>query len=337
MKVTTSRPVPTTTILHSIAAAAYAHSAMTSAPASTSKISCSKFYFEWKGHGIDDLVKFRDITLSERPGKPIIYLAGDSSLDNKYWVNRSIGDNQEQVPEIYRKALKDPVDPKPDVAYWTNHFLADRATCINTAVEESMLRERDNTLLPHDEFIRDNIRANDILIVSVGANDVALKPNTLTIRHMLELAWLTPRRSLENGTANSLSYFKHMFGAQIQDYISRLTAKTKPRAVIACMIYFPLESGLGQTSWADTQLKALGYNSFPGQLQAAIRAMYEIATKKIRIEGTHVVPCALFEVLNGKDAGDYTARVEPNAAGGKKMAEQFVKFVDGILGDGNAS
>jgi hypothetical protein len=297
----------------------------------TAKISSSRFYIEWKGHPISDLTTFRDITLAERPDKPIIYLAGDSSLDNKYWVDRSCTSVAGAIPDIYHKALNDPA-PKPDVALWMNHILGDRATCINTAVEESLLRDRDDTLLPQDEFIRDNIRPSDILIVSVGANDVALRPNNSTIRHMLQLAWLTSRSSLEDRSASSLTYFKQLFRTKIQDYVIQLTEKTKPRAVIVCMIYFPLESGLGQRSWADTQLKALGYNSYPGQLQAAIRALYEIATKEIRVRGTRVVPCALHEVLDGKTAGDYTARVEPNEEGGRKMAVRFCGLVDGVLG-----
>ncbi|KAF1846455.1 uncharacterized protein K460DRAFT_431497 [Cucurbitaria berberidis CBS 394.84] len=297
---------------------------------SNPQVNCSKFYFEWQGHPIQDLTKFRNITLAQRPDKPIVYLAGDSSLDNKYWVKSFSKDIAAETPDIYKKTFQTP-RPKPDVAFWINHLLDDRATCINTAVEASMLRDRDDKLLPHDEFICDNIRAEDVLIVSVGANDIALKPLAYTIRHMLQLAWLTPRTSLENGSAWSLSYFKHMFGTKIRDYIIRLTAKTKPRAVIVCMIYFPLEWGLGQESWADVQLKALGYNSYPNQLQTAIRAMYEVATKEIKVEGTEIVPCALHEVLDGKDANDYTARVEPNEEGGRKMAIRFVELLDEIL------
>ena len=296
-----------------------------------SKINCSRFYFEWKGHPISDLKRFRDIALAERPGKPIIYLAGDSSLDNKYWVDRVCQEGSEDVPKVYEKMFNGAIALKPDVAFWMNHLLKDRATCINTALEESMLRERDDGLLPHDEFIRDNIRENDILIVSIGANDVVLKPQLATILHMLLLAWLTPRKFLESEIAWSLRHFKHVFGRKTQQYIARLTAKTKPRAVVPCMIYFPLEDGLGQTSWADVQLKALGYNSYPNQLQAAIRAMYRIATKKIQIDGTEVVPCALFEVLNGKRVEEYTARVEPNGEGGKKMAERFMDLMESFL------
>jgi hypothetical protein len=275
----------------------------------TGPINTARFYFEWKGHHIDDLVQFRDIVLKERPKKPIIYLAGDSSLDNKFWLHKSIEELSVDVPTIYFKAFNN-AKPKADVAFWMNHLLAERATCINTAVEESMLRDRDEQLLPHDEFIRDSIRSEDVLIVSVGANDVALKPLPRTVFHMARLAWFTSQKSLENLSAGSLSYFKDMFGTKVQDYISRLTAKTKPRAVVVCMIYFPLEAHFEQKSWADRQLALLGYTSHPGQLQAAIRAMYECATKQIKVDGTEIVPCALHEVLDGKTLDDYTDRVE---------------------------
>ncbi|KAF3044923.1 hypothetical protein E8E11_006705 [Didymella keratinophila] len=296
--------------------------------ANLGKINRSRFYFEWKGHQIQDLVSFHAITTAERSTRPIVYLAGDSSLDNKYWVNN----DQEvdiEVPDIYTHTLDKPT-PKPDVAFWMNHLLGDRATCINTAVEESMLRQRDEGLLAHDKFIRDNIRPEDVLIVSVGANDIALRPLPCTIRHMLQLAWATPRSSLEEGTASSLKYFNHMFCDKVQDYVDHVTARTRPRAIIICMIYYPLESGLGQSSWADTQLKALGYNTWPGQLQTAISTLYRTATQKIKIEDTRVVPCALHEVLDGKTAKDYTARVEPNEEGGRKMAKRFVELLDTI-------
>jgi hypothetical protein len=296
----------------------------------TRKINPSRFYFQWKGHPLSDLVRFRAIALAERPNTPIVYLAGDSSLDNKYWLHKSVEEIGIDVPAIYAETLESP-RPKPDVSFWLNHFLGERATCINTAVEESMLRERDQNLLSHDEFVRDNIRQQDVLIVSIGANDIALRPLPSTVRHMLQLAWLTSRKSLENGTAWSLPYFEQIFGAKVKDYITRITATTKPRVVIVCMIYFPLEAQFGQKSWADMQLKALGYNSHPEQLQTAIRAMYEKATKQIKIDGTEIVPCALHEVLDGKNADDYTARVEPNHEGGRKMAVRFMEVLDRVL------
>ncbi|KAJ4990569.1 hypothetical protein SVAN01_04016 [Stagonosporopsis vannaccii] len=294
-----------------------------------SKINRSRFYFEWKGHQIQDLTTFHTITTAQRLDTPIIYLAGDSSLDNKHWVNSN--DPLVEVPDIYQRTLDKPT-PKHDVAFWMNYLIGDQATCINAAVEESMLRQRNQDLLAHDRFIRDNIRPQDVLIVSVGANDIALRPLPCTIRHMLQLAWATPRSSIEKGTASSLKYFKHMFGTQVQEYVDRMTAKIRPQAIIICMIYYPLESGRGQQSWADTQLKALGYNTWPGQLQTAIGTLFRVATCNIRIEGTEVIPCALHEVLDGKTVDDYTARVEPSEEGGKKLANKFVELLNDIWG-----
>jgi hypothetical protein len=302
------------------------------------KINAARFYFEWSGHPIADLASFHATTLVERQDKPIIYLAGDSSLDNKAWLHKSVSELGADIPDIYSHVFSNTTtcaaQPKPDVAFWMNSLFGSRATCINTAVEATMLRDRDEQLLPHDTFIRDNLRPQDILIVSVGANDIALRPLPMTIFHMLQLAWLTPRKLLEYHYAPSLPYFAHLFGAKVQDYITRLTAITKPRAIIVCMIYFPLEAQFKQQSWASHQLRALGYNSFPGQLQAAIRAMFELATRKIVVPGTEVVPCALHEVLDGKSEGDYTARVEPNHEGGRKMAERFVEILEGVVGGG---
>ncbi|XP_014562604.1 hypothetical protein COCVIDRAFT_32507 [Bipolaris victoriae FI3] len=309
---------------------------MTSETDETSKIDSGKFYNEYKGHPISDLTKFRDITLAERPDKPIIYLAGDSSLDNKFWLKERIsaGDDASAIPSIYHSTLASPITLIPDVAYWLNSALSTRATCINTAIEESLLRSRDSDLLPHDAFIRSNIRPNDILVVSVGSNDIALNPTVETSAHMFQLAWLTPRKSIEDGSAWGLPYFRNMFGTKIQEYIACLTEETKPRAVIVCMIYFPLESGKGQQGWADGKLKVLGYERDPGQLQAAIREMYRSATEEIKVEGVEVLPCALFEVLDGKDAADYVERVEPSTEGGRKMAEEFVRVLEGVLGEG---
>jgi hypothetical protein len=282
------------------------------------KINPLPFYAEWSGHPVSDLHIAHQLIRAARPERSIVYLVGDSSLDNKAWVP-SNGPGGEAlpgpVPDIYNIFLTRPV-PKPDVAYFLNQQLGEKASVINAAVEASLLKQRETNLLPHDEFVRDHIQSEDVLIVSVGSNDIALSPTPATMRHMLQLAWLTPRSSIEKGTASSLGYFRAMFGAQVHSYISRLVDKQKPRAVIVCMIYYPLEAGAtSQSSWADTQLRALGYGLFPAQLKTAIQQIYESATAKLQVEGTTVIPCALYEALDGKMDEDYVARVEPSVTG----------------------
>jgi hypothetical protein len=295
------------------------------------KINASKFYHEYKGHRVADLQKFHALTRELRPEKPIVWLAGDSSLDNKYWVPGSGAGGDPlpvEVPTIYEEVLEPP-KPKPDVAFWMNHVMGEKMTCINTSIEESMLRERDNGLLAQDKFICDNIQKEDVLVVSVGGNDIAYSPTVVTIWHLLRLAWFTRRVSIENGTAASLPYFKGLFKTKTQDYISRLISVTKPRTVIVCMIYYPLESKYKQKSWADLSLMALGYNWWPGQLQAAIRKMYEMGTREVEVQGTTVLPCPLFEVMDGTRKEEYVDRVEPGVKGGMVMAKKFVAMLDG--------
>jgi hypothetical protein len=85
-----------------------------------------------------------------------------------------------------------------DIAYWLNKHLVDRRqghrmVAVNGAVEESTVGDRACcNLLPQDRFIRDNITENDTLIVSVGGNDIALKPAPCTIVNMLLLARCMP-------------------------------------------------------------------------------------------------------------------------------------------------
>ena len=297
----------------------------------TSTISSQRFYSEYKGHRVSDLANFHAITTAERSGKPIVYLAGDSSLDNKYWLPSAATLTDVPTPAIYTATL-DGQRLKEDVAFWLNHFLGSNATALNAAVEASLLRERETCLLRHDAFIRDNIRSEDILIVSVGANDIAMAPNARTVLNMLLLSWMTPLSSIRKGTAWCLRYFVNMFKTDVERYISRLVERTRPLAVIACMIYYPLETQAAvQQSWADIPLKAMGYNRSPAHLQAAIASMYELATRKIQVAGVEVIPVPLYETMNGKDAEDYVQRVEPSVEGGRKMATQLDNVIHSLL------
>ncbi|EGX89558.1 hypothetical protein CCM_07810 [Cordyceps militaris CM01] len=297
------------------------------------KIDTARFYFEYKGHPIEDVATFLDITTTHRPGAPIVYLAGDSSLDNKYWLPAGHG-APDCVPAIYQLALH-PARPKCDVAFWLNRRLGARATALNLAVEASLLRERHGSsalLLAHDAFIRDHMTADDVLVVSVGANDIALRPTARTVLHMLWLAWLTPLSSIRSGRACALRYFVRMFRAQTEAYVEKLVAARRPRAVVVCMIYYPLEARAGlPPSWADRALAALGYDSRPERLQAGIRQLYEQATRKIQIEGVQVRTCALFEAMDGKNVEDYEERVEPSVEGGRKMAELLGPLIEQVL------
>ncbi|CEP00545.1 SGNH hydrolase-type esterase domain-containing protein [Plasmodiophora brassicae] len=252
-----------------------------------------------------------------RRASSIVFLAGDSSLDNKYWITGP--DRHREAAGAYADVLAPPVQVA-DVAY---HLTAHGASALNCAVEESALADRERKLLPQDEFIRDHIGPNDVLVVSVGGNDIALKASASTKWNMCLLVYVNSLAALsdpvKSATCRGMPHFLDMFGRRLQAYIEKLTAKARPKKTVVCMIYYPDERQSG--GWADGVLNVLKYNTEPQRLQHAIKAAFEHAVSKIRIDGTDVIPLPLYAVLDGKDTDDYVARVEPSGQGGRKMAD----------------
>lgn len=266
------------------------------------KVRSSDFYGEFHGHRVKDLQCLHPAL--RKTSDSLIWTAGDSSLDNKYWF-------QDERPSVgaYANVLDPPIS-NADVTYWLN-FLSEQRTressgeperraAINTAVEATTLNERTFQLRPQDEFLRENIQPNDILVVSVGGNDVALAPLPCTIVSVLSLTCFplsVLKRSFtivtlpcddycygcgpsllscSGGCPPCLGYMAHLFGTRVQKYIELLTAKTKPKKILVCMIYYLDENPVA--SWAGPALSALGYNRNPEKVQMAIQKFFTEAT-----------------------------------------------------------
>ena len=335
----------------------------TSTTSTTNMIKGPSFYGEYHGHKVDHL----EILLPalRETSDSLIWTAGDSSLDNKYWFS----DHRPAVG-AYRQVLEPPATMNADVNYWLNYLAEEKraqvqtqtattttrtpvVAAINTAVEATTVNERTHRLRPQDIFLRDNIRTEDTLVVSIGGNDVAMKPMPCTICSVLSVVnmplWCLEQSSCvcasppcdehfsgcgPVATASCacafppcIGYTTHLFGTRIQRYIEKLTAKTSPKRILVCMIYYPEENP--SPSWAGTALRSLGYDKNPERLQWFIRRMFVEATSKIRIHNSKdVVPVPLFEVLDGKTREDYVARVEPSPEGGRKMAEYILRIIE---------
>lgn len=294
--------------------------------------------------------------LEESGCKSFVWLAGDSSLDNKHWLfsnkfNPKVMFDEASCADAvngYETILEPPRVPR-DVCFWLNKGLeaeykgaGHRVCAVNTAVEESTLGQRvddDNAqLLLQDEFLRDHLSENDILIVDVGGNDVALRPTKATGINMAILLYLSctpiirwfscafaPYLGCYCGFPLGLGYFVNMFKNKTAAYVEKLIEKRKPKKVIVCMLYYLDESPSG--GWADGVLSMLGYDKNPAKLQAVIKRVFELGTSKISLPGVEVVPFPLFQALDGKDPNDYLERVEPSVQGGRKMAEALLQEI----------
>ena len=280
----------------------------------THKLDSKKFYSTEHGHNIVDL-KFLKRSLSNNGCERFIYFAGDSSLDNKLWIKE------------YNKCVKyapmlSPPSAKEDICFWLNKFLLENKsdlTAINTAVEASTLHQRRKKLLKQDEFIQQNIKPNDILIVSVGGNDLAKQSTVKTKYHMAKLLLSS---NIEE--SDSFKFLVKLFKDQVQDYINDLTKLHTPKYIIVCSVYFPALHGSG---WADGMLSLMDYKKNYKKIHKIIRHIYEAATKKIEILFSTVIPIPLFDILDFKESSDYVDRVEPSSKGGRKIAEKFVEKI----------
>lgn len=284
------------------------------------KINSYNFYNEYRGHKISHLNTLLH-GLKQIGIKNYIYLAGDSSLDNKFWLFGK----KEYAVNGYEYIL-DPPDMKPDISYYMNALLTDSNYCvINTAIEESTLTCRDDSLLPQDVFIQKNITDEDILIVSVGGNDIALHPSMTTLWNMALMMYCNTRETIKKGPASAwgMKHFINLFKTDIEKYIKRLIGDRRPHKIIVCMIYYPDEQSGG---WADRTLGLLGYDNNPEKLQTAIRTIFKYATSQIIIDGCQVIPCPMYKILDGKNPLDYIQRVEPSTTGGEKLAKEFVRL-----------
>jgi len=276
---------------------------------SKSKIA-NKYYDEYHGHKVKLLEQLRH-HLVEQGYNRFIYLAGDSSLDNKYWI-----DDYSECPK-YKHIIP---QCKQDVCFWLNQKLKrnKKTVVINCAVEESTIEDRhDDRLLPQDEFIASHITSKDVLIISVGGNDIALKPTFSTMAH-LALLMLCPTALLKYHP--SYKYFVNFVKNGIQNYIDQLCVYEKPSKIIVSGIYYPCVVGTG---WADGLLQYTGYNVYPYKAQALIREIYSEAIGCM----PDIIYVPLYEVLDCYCEEDYVARVEPSSQGGRKMASAFKKHI----------
>lgn len=285
----------------------------------------NNFYHEYHGHKSNHLETLIQHMRQKYPRKSLIFLAGDSSLDNKFWLS----DSMVNAINGYETILR-PAQMLPDISYHMNKRSIQKSMpfiTVNCAVEESTLGGRQEHLKAQDEVISRNITNDDILIVSVGGNDIALSPSLSTIWNMVVLNYLNSIETIKNGPDHAwgLPYFVEMFRDQLKNYILKVIGDVRPKKILVSVIYYPDMKVTG--SWADRTLGLLGYNSDPEKLQEVIRQIFKCAISEIQIDGVDVIPVPMYQVMDGSDTNDYVQRVEPSSQGGEKLAKLFVSML----------
>lgn len=275
-----------------------------------------KFYTQYHGHPFESLARL--VRCFRATNRRIVWLVGDSSLDNKHWLfeedkTKTTLDREWCAPATngYENVL-DPPRMVQDVCYWINtQLVGTDMVCINAAVEEACVKDAPNA---HDGFVLSHIREGDHVIASIGGNDLLLKPSTSTLVAMGVGSYVIPQFCLSTALAWLPNPLYEIFGKHTQDYMD-LFSKTQRK--IVCTPYFPCVSGDG---WASRALARIDME----KAQEVIRSVHELYHKTLH--GIHAaVP--LYEALDCRCEEDYKYRVEPSVQGGRKMAEKMKKFI----------
>lgn len=318
------------------------HTRATSSQVPEGKIDTVRYYKEWAGHPIGQLEKVYDHLKSKKDCASFVFLAGDSSLDNKNWLFESLDKNNrehykrensktfaEAVP-VYQDILSPSLMVK-DLNYWFSFYLNERPVgeekvcAINTAVEATTLMNgtdiRDKA---QDRFIREKITDEDYLVISVGGNDVAfrsLQDTQIKLRSLM--AALQQARVSLGADSPEASPFIILFKDKIEEYIKKLVGDKVPKKIVVAMIYYPDENYT--SSWASGTLTELNYRNTPGPTQALIKFLFDNATSQVRVDGLTIEGIALYKKLDGKTTNHYKQAVEPSVEGGDVLAQYYLE------------
>ena len=107
-------------------------------------VDSSEFYDEYHGHKIEHLNSVLTSMRSNNGKKErrAIFLAGDSSLDNKFWFPNSLVDAVNGMENVLK-----PAQSRRDIAYWLNRKSLlcktdNEVFTINASVEEARIESR---------------------------------------------------------------------------------------------------------------------------------------------------------------------------------------------------
>ncbi len=292
----------------------------------------NSIYSQWFGYDVeslrDILLRATDISNNERPH--VIWLVGDSSLDNKAWVREDQCLRPHTDTTLYERAIIESNSLLlPDVAYHVNKLLPERWLCLCCAAEEAKLVTRaQHGLSDQEAFARDNFDSEkDVFVVSIGGNDILLGPDAglaasvgVALLWSGVFGWWLPSLF---GWAPGISSLRQYYEEHLKSYLTQLRGDNGSSAnMILCAPYYPCE--IPQNGWSKRVLHALRYHDHPWIAQQALRSVFD----NLVLQDRSLKRLRLFDFLDPHDHALYVAGVEPSDLGGQHIARGIYQYVD---------
>ena len=288
------------------------------------KITPDKFYSDTNGHSPKYL---QTICNKFRQNKNFVFLAGDFTLDNKKAISKYV-----EAVNGYEEILHPP-ESIPDITFHLNTFsskLDNKNLIINCTTGNNTLNEHDFSskisMNQQDQIIIDNIKQDDILVISIGSNDIISKPTGDFISRLMKVC---PDQT-EYVNYDELKYFAEYFYNNILTYIKQLCIKNVPKLIIICGAYFPSITK-GKSMWSNQVLDLIDYNVYPSKLQSVLSYLYNESLTKINIDGYNIKYITYSDILDGSDDDYYYNRLYLSNKGGYILSKKLWKFIQSNL------
>ncbi|CAD7939085.1 unnamed protein product [Amoebophrya sp. A120] len=324
-----------------------------------------EFYWDFPGHRVEYLHSLvtllqTKLDIHRKSGPPafLVYLLGDSSLDNKHWLYPNdwskpdffLNKNKLDLTNTaftapacnrYEQVLSQPARSVQDVCYWLNRRAADHGAqlleteptsvflhtphlyFVNAAVEASTLAMCHSTLLPQDQVVADRVTPDDVLVVSVGHNDMAFY-RTRDVEHVLK------HGTTDDKVARmAVELFHDVYKRNLEAYLNKVLDGKRCKLLVVCMLYNLDENDNQDDDWSllngvEPMYAKIGFRKNPElkrRFKVALHAVFEALISKVQVANEDkVVPLELSRALDGTDTTMYELRNEPSVLGGKAMS-----------------
>ncbi|MES2217613.1 MAG: SGNH/GDSL hydrolase family protein [Pseudomonadota bacterium] len=250
----------------------------------------------------------------------IITLLGDSTIDNKFWVNELFGAPQLSVVENLIEMLPEHVihDYSRD-GFTTQDVL-------NGAYEDKVLAIKKYSLYPHEflqplKLAEESIKKSQYVIVSVGGNNVR--------------EFLMEAGNLEDWLRSDFinDNFEKMLAKLRNEYVEivhRIRTLNNSARIILMTQYYPSESQHDYKIYQFMQElgEILDFGVSSNNCMTVIHEIMKMIYNNIfeRIPTENLVVADITSSLNLYDDTNYVCQIEPSGSGGKKIA-QMLKFM----------
>lgn len=269
------------------------------------KLDNEKYYITYDGHLPEHIQYIRNKYLEKGKNK-FVYLTGESLFDNKRYIKT-------KSDTIYKNIFEKEYVLN-DIENQLNVKLLYDYVCLNCSYSDSSLTDRNKRIYENDNFVRDNISTDDMLLIGLNGSDFFERTNqdlvskiSYTLEHPVE----------EN---KSLLFICEYIHDNLKKYIDNLTKFQYPGKIIVFCYLYPSEN---EDKALDTIFNLNGYKKRPTRFKNMLNFIFKYLILKFK----DIKFIQLDKVISCKDNSLYSGKLRLNEKGGDILTNSIIKEI----------